>query len=101
VTGESAPTRLRRALAASSSEGEWTSTRGFLSADKFIQDASFYNDYTYVVRVAESFDHYKQLLLELLHPAGFHALGQFVDQLEETLTLPGGVIDISRAGVAL
>lgn len=59
--------------------GIFTTTQGFLSANKFLEDASFYNEFTYVVRVAESFDRYKQILLHLLHPAGFQPLGQFVE----------------------
>lgn len=58
--------------------GEFTTTKGFLSSDKFLQDADYYNDYTYEVRVAESFDRYRDILLKLLHPAGFKALGRFV-----------------------
>lgn len=67
--------------------GEFTTTRGFLSADKFLQDAQYYNDYTYVVRVAESFDRYKTLLMKLVHPAGFQPLGQFVDTVEGSIVL--------------
>lgn len=81
------------------SQGLFTTSRSFLSADKFLQDASFYNDYTYVIRVSESFDHYKDLLLHLLHPAGFKALGQFVAELERELIVPLGTLEIRRPGV--
>jgi hypothetical protein len=65
--------------------GIFTTSRGFLSSDKYIQDATYYNDFTYVVRVAESFDRYKDILLKLIHPAGFKLLGAFVLVLEATL----------------
>lgn len=68
--------------------GEFTTSRGFLSADKYLQDGEYYNNYTYVIRVAESFDRYRDLLLRLLHPAGFKALGQFVETLDAPLTVP-------------
>jgi hypothetical protein len=61
--------------------GQFTTSRGFLSADKYLQDADFYNNYTYVVKVAESFDRYRTLLLKLMHPAGFKAVGRFVEVL--------------------
>jgi hypothetical protein len=61
--------------------GQFTTSRSFLSADKYLQDDAFYNDYTYVVRVAESFDRYRNLLLRLMHPAGFKPLGEFVDEI--------------------
>ncbi len=73
--------------------GQFTTTRGFLSADKFLQDENYYNDYTYVVRVAESFDRYRDLLLKLIHPAGFKPLGQFVDILEGPITLSVGEME--------
>lgn len=66
--------------------GQFTTSRGWLSADKFLQDSTYYNDYTYVVRVAESFDRYKALLLKLIHPAGFTPIGQFVDIVEGPMT---------------
>lgn len=56
--------------------GHYTSNNGFLSADKYLQDSEYYNDYTYVVRVDETFDRYKELLLRILHPAGFRVLGE-------------------------
>src|SRR5690606_35795518 len=68
--------------------GEFTTTRGFLSSNKYLQDKDFYNNYTYVVRVAESFDRYRHLLLKLIHPAGFKAIGQFVESL--TAPAPAG-----------
>ncbi len=59
--------------------GLFTTSRGFLSADKFLQDSDFYNNYTYVVRVAESFNRYRSILMKLMHPAGFRVLSTFVE----------------------
>lgn len=70
--------------ALSQQPGEFTTTRSFASSDNYLQDATFYNDYTYVIRVGESFDRYRNLVLSLLHPAGFQLLGHFlsVDAVE-------------------
>ncbi len=73
--------------------GQFTTSRGFLSADKFLQDIEFYNEYTYVIRVGESFDRYKNLLTELVHPAGFQVLGRFVDVLDAPFVVPNGTTE--------
>jgi hypothetical protein len=73
--------------------GYFTTSRGFLSADKYLEDADYYNNYTYVVRVAESFDRYRALLLQLIHPAGFKAVGRFVET--ETVVIPNISVDES------
>jgi hypothetical protein len=72
--------------------GHYTTSRGFLSADKFLQDESFYNDYTYVIRVAESFDRYRDILLRLLHPAGFQVRGRVVDTRDAELVVPVAIM---------
>ena len=61
-----------------SKSGSFRDTSGFLSADKFLQDGDYYNDHTYVVRVAESFDRWESFYKKILHPAGFKVLGEFV-----------------------
>ena len=58
--------------------GQFTTTRSFPSADKYLQDGNYYNDYTYVVKVAQSFDRYRDVLLKLMHPAGFRPYGQYL-----------------------
>jgi len=58
--------------------GSFTTSRGFLSSDKYLQDETFYNDFVYVVKVGESIDRYRDMLLKLLHPAGFKMVGRVV-----------------------
>lgn len=72
--------------------GRFTTTRSFLSADKVLQDAETYNDYTYQIRVAEPFERYATILTKLVHPAGFKMLGQFVATLKAE-TLDEGDLD--------
>jgi hypothetical protein len=65
--------------------GSFRTSAGFLSDNKFLQDSTYYNNFTYVVSVAESFQIYKDLFLKLIHPAGFKLLGTFLLTLEATV----------------
>lgn len=58
--------------------GQFTTTRSFPSSNKYLQDGNYYNDYTYVVKAAQSFDRYRDVLLKVLHPAGFRPYGQYL-----------------------
>lgn len=81
--------------------GTYRTTKGFLSADKFLQDETYYNDHTYVVRVAESFDRWKTIFKKVLHPAGFNLIGEFVAVLTPdsfTLTPEDAILQASIAG---
>lgn len=72
--------------------GSFTANDSFLSSNKYLQNAEYYNDYTYVVRtdaianavpdieVAQEFLKYKKLLLALIHPAGFQVVGEKLNQ---------------------
>lgn len=79
--------------------GQFTTSRSFLSDTKALPDADFYNDYTYVVRVGESFDRYRDILLQLVHPAGFKAYGQFVSEDTFPNTIPNGTVEIKLPGL--
>jgi hypothetical protein len=80
--------------------GLFTTSRGFLSSSKYLQDATFYNDYTYVIRVGESFDRYKDILLKLIHPAGFQPLGRVVLTLDTPMITPAtATLEVRRPGL--
>ena len=84
--------------ALSTKTGTYRTTKGFLSADKFIQDETYYNDHTYVVRVAESFDRWRTIYKKILHPAGFNLIGEFVDVMTPpafSLTAEDATVDES------
>ena len=50
---------------------------GFLSQpNKRIQDSLFYQDFSYVIKSAQSFDVYKNILRKTVHPAGMAVFGQ-------------------------
>lgn len=64
-------------------QGYWSTTRGFLNSDKYIQDSDFYQDYSYLIKAALTLDKYKDILYNTFHTAGSELFGQFYDQLEE------------------
>lgn len=64
------------------SQGEWTTTRGFLNSDKYIQDSYYYQEYSYEVKTQLDFNLYKDIVKKLLHPAGVALFGKFVLRTE-------------------
>lgn len=57
--------------------GFWSTTKGFLNSDKYIQDSYYYQDYSYEIRVAETLDKYKNILYNTFHTAGSELFGKF------------------------
>jgi len=57
-------------------EGRWLTNDGKLSWDKYLQDNFFYQAYSYVLRVDQSIDKYRDLVKELIHPAGMKVFGE-------------------------
>lgn len=57
-------------------QGFFTSTDGFLSADKYLQDGYYYQPYSYEVRTSLSLDRYYQVLLNAGHVAGTKLFGK-------------------------
>jgi len=66
------------------SSGYWSTTRGFLNSDKYIQDSYFYQDYSYQIRAASQLSQYQDILYNTFHPAGAELFGEF--QLISTIT---------------
>ena len=58
-------------------KGFWTTTRGFLDSDKYIQDSYYYQDYSYEIRVALALQTYKNILYDTFHTAGSELFGRF------------------------
>ena len=50
--------------------GSYTGTDGQLSANKFIQDSYFYQQFSYQLRSSDSIKNFYNVLEELIHPAG-------------------------------
>lgn len=59
-------------------EGYYASTRSHVSSARgFIQDGEFYQEFSYQVQSPLSLDRYRDIALELVHPAGQALFGQF------------------------
>jgi len=63
--------------------GYWTTTRGFLNSDKYIQDSYFYQDYSYQIKAALTLDKYKDILYNTFHSAGSELFGDYFLQINE------------------
>jgi hypothetical protein len=50
--------------------GRYTDTKGFLSGNNKLQDNYYYQEFSYVLRVSEVLDKYREVVKRVLHPAG-------------------------------
>ncbi len=56
--------------------GYYKGNDGHLSSNKRIQDSHYYQDFSYVLKSAESIKKYKSVLKKLIHPAGHEIFGK-------------------------
>ena len=63
--------------------GRWLGTEGFCDNNKYIQDSYYYQDFSYVLKLGQSVDRYRDVVKALLHPAGTKLFGEV---LVQTLT---------------
>lgn len=59
-------------------QGYWSTSRGFLNSDKYIQDSYYYQDYSYELRTAATLNKYKNILYNTFHIAGTELFGKYV-----------------------
>ena len=59
-------------------EGRHTSTRSFLSSDKYIQDSYYYQTYSYELKSGLPFSDYKDTVKQVFHPAGVNIFGKII-----------------------
>jgi hypothetical protein len=71
--------------------GRYISTKGFLSSDQKLQDGTFYQDFSYVVRSSQFIDKYRKAVKEILHPAGTKLFGEVV------IVSPFDIVDSSMS----
>ena len=57
--------------------GRYLNDDGHLSSYNFLQNRHYYQNFSYVVRVSESLNKYKDILLKLAHPAGTKLFGEY------------------------
>lgn len=58
--------------------GFWLNTDGFLSSDQYIEDSETYHNYSYQIIVEKALAEYKNVLMQIAHPAGMSMLGIYV-----------------------
>ena len=65
-------------LSQGKSEGRWTSTDGFLSSDKKIQDSKYYQEFSYEIQSDINYHRYNNIVKKLVHPIGTQMFGKFL-----------------------
>jgi len=69
------------------SEGYYNSTRGFLSADKYLFDGTYYQEYSYEILSRLPFNTYADVFKDVMHIAGTNLFGSVLLESTEPLTL--------------
>jgi len=57
--------------------GYWSTTRSFISSDKYIQDSYFYQEFSYQLKAAVTLDKYREILYKTFHPTGTEMFGAY------------------------
>lgn len=67
--------------------GKFVDTKGFLSADKYIQDNYYYQEFSYEIRAGLAVSSYADIIRKIWHPAGtiLFGAGLYYDYLQENL----------------
>ena len=71
--------------------GDFQSERGKVSVESMkVQDSYYYQDYSYVVRVGESINQWRDSIRRSVHPAGWNVFGEvsFASQVSATIQVP-------------
>jgi hypothetical protein len=56
-------------------EGYYSDTNSFISADKYLQDSYYYQEYSYDIKIDELFTQYFDILIKTIHPSGKKPFG--------------------------
>ena len=80
--------------------GQFVGDTGKVSVDTMkVQDSYYYQDYSYVVRIGESINQWRESIRRSVHPAGWNVFGEvsFASQVSATIQVPtaGGVADFT------
>jgi hypothetical protein len=85
VYSESSTTKYRLTFTTALADGDvvktypkglFTSTNGFLSDKKFLQDSYYYQKFSYVLKTGKNIADWKNAFTRLIHPAGFIFFGE-------------------------
>lgn len=68
-------------------KGRYLNDDGHLSGYNFLQNRDYYQNYSYVIRVNESINRYRQSVNDILHPAGMKMFGEYnsLDEMQANL----------------
>lgn len=67
--------------------GRYLNDDGFLSAQNFLQDKDYYQNFSYEIKSGESIAKYRKTLKELTHPAGTKMFGRYLYEDVEQSTM--------------
>lgn len=56
--------------------GYFLDNESFLSTNKVLQDSEYYQDYSYVIKAGIDVDRYRDVVMNVLHPAGLKMYGE-------------------------
>ena len=76
--------------------GRYTDTKGFLSWNNKLQDNYYYQEFSYVVRVTELVDKYRNIIKNLVHPAGTKMFGTY--NMRSQAVLPFSLV-VSKSNI--
>lgn len=71
--------------------GGYTSTKGFLSWDQHLRDNYYYQEYSYLLKSSKTLKAYRDVVEEVLHPAGTKLFGQV--EFKNTIDLTGLAVE--------
>jgi hypothetical protein len=71
--------------------GRYIDTKGFLSWNNKLQDNDYYQEFSYVIRVSELLNKYKDIVKSVLHPAGTKMFGDYL--INASITAGAQIID--------
>jgi len=71
--------------------GGYTSTKGFLSWDQKLRDNYYYQEYSYLLKSEKTLRTYRDIVKDIIHPAGTKLFGQI--ELKQTIDLTGVAVE--------
>jgi hypothetical protein len=77
--------------------GRYTTTRGHLNSDKYVQDSFYYQDFSYEIQAETSLSKYKDILYETFHIAGTELFGKYL--IQDSVSLNVDSINVDSIGI--
>ena len=73
------------------SDGKYINFDGHLSSIKVLQDSFFWQTFSYVIRAENTIDQYRDIVKQILHPAGWELFGEvsLLTQVDSNVKLVG------------